>query len=346
MDTAKKTIFGNYLVASFIRVFIFTRKTLHYSTLVLQSDNISAKRIDPFLLSVYTTQSQMASPAVISVSKIKASDIQFTEPRKNKNGSVSIGFKYNKQNVQFRVPSVSFPGGLQRKENPNKDGSVTVSYTLSASMAGGDPYGAEHSADPSETAKMYNFMYDFQELIISTAVEQSLKWFGKKRSEDSIRDSFNKFISLSVDKTDNGWVPNGKYPPSLRMKLPVYDGKIAMEVIDSDDNDVPLSLDNLENIFAKGTSAKMVLQAQIYMVGQAFGVTWKPSYAQVIQRKKASARDYFKADEDDVEVDEEEQNEEEIEEVELQIPVANIPTSIPDEPASSDAKPARRRKVA
>jgi hypothetical protein len=292
----------------------------------------------------------MASPAVISVTKINASDIQFAEPRKNKNGGVSIGFKYNKQNVQFRIPSVSFPGGLQRKENPNKDGSVTVSYTLSASMNGGDPYGAEHSSDPSETAKMYNFMFDFQELIIKTAVEQSLKWFGKKRSEDSIRDSFNKFVSVSVDKTDNGWMPNGKYPPSLRMKLPVYDGKIAMEVIDSDDNDVPLSLDNLETVFAKGTSAKMVLQAQIYMVGQSFGVTWKPSYAQVVQRKKASARDYFKADEDDVEVDaeeeSEEQNEDEIEEVELQLPVASTPAPAPVEPASSDAKPARRRKVA
>jgi hypothetical protein len=240
---------------------------LNIACTLYESNYISAKRITLFFIFEYITQSQMASPAVISVSKINASDIQFAEPRKNKNGGVSIGFKYNKQNVQFRIPSVSFPGGLQRKENPNKDGSVTVSYTLSASMNGGDPYGAEHSADPSETAKMYNFMFDFQELIINTAVEQSLKWFGKKRSEDSIRDSFNKFVSVSVDKTDQGWMPNGKYPPSLRMKLPVYDGKIAMEVIDSDDNDVPLSLDNLrcylEAFIRSGCSAQEGIRSRL-----------------------------------------------------------------------------------
>lgn len=248
----------------------------------------------------------MAAPAVVNVTKISASDIQFAEPRRNKNGGVSIGFKYNNQNVQFRIPLVSFPGGLQVKENPNKDGSVTLSYNLAASLNGGDPYGVERSTDMSDTAKLYNFLIEFQERVIKTAVEQSSKWFGKKRSEDSIRDSFNKFVSVSVDKTDDGWVPNGKYPPSLRMKLPVYDGKVAMEAIDNEENDMLLTADNLTSVFPKGSSAKLVLQAQIYMVGQSFGVTWKPTYAQVYQRKRATARDFFRRDEDDAEEDVEE----------------------------------------
>jgi len=250
-----------------------------------------------------STTAEMAAPAVINVTKINASDVQFAEPRRNKNGGVSIGFKYNSQNVQFRIPQVTFPGGLNVKENPNKDGSVTVSYTMAASMNGGDPYGVEQSKETTDTAKLYNFMLDLQERVIRTAVDRSASWFGKKRSEDSIRDSFNKFVSCSVDKTENGWVPNGKYPPSLRMKLPVYDGKIAMEMIDSEDNDIVLTTDTLSTVFSKGSSAKLVLQAQIYMVGQSFGVTWKPTYGQVFQRKKQSARDFFKRDEDDAEVD-------------------------------------------
>lgn len=243
----------------------------------------------------------MAAPAVINVTKISASDIQFADVRKNKNGGSSVGFKLNNQNVQFRIPQVSFPGGLQVKENPNKDGSVTVSYNLSASMNGGDPYGQTRSEDVSDTGKLYNFMFDLQERIIQTAVERSTQWFGKKRSEDSIRDSFNKFVSVSVDKVDGAWVPNGKYPPSLRMKLPVYDGKVAMELIDGDENDVELNPGTLVGTFSKGSSAKLVLQGQIYFVGQSFGVTWKPSYGQIFQRKKATARDFFKRDEDDAE---------------------------------------------
>jgi hypothetical protein len=297
----------------------------------------------------------MASSAVINITKINASDVQFAEPRRNKNGGSSISFKYNNQNVQFRIPKVSFPGGLQVKENPNKDGSVTVSYNLSASMNGGDPYGSERSSDPSETAQMYNFMLDLQELIVKTAVEKSTLWFGKKRSEDSIRDSFNKFVSLSVDKTAEGtWVPNGKYPPSLRMKLPVYDGKIAFELIDSDDNDVPLTTDNLVTTFSKGSSAKLVLQGQIYMVGQSFGVTWKPQFGQIFQRKKASARDFFKRDEDDAEEAAEETADAadaadagETEQVDEETPVAPPVAAPVVAPVVAPAPaPARRRKVA
>lgn len=323
----------------------------------------------------------MAAPATVNVTKINANDIEFSDPKKNKNnGSVSIGLKYNKQNVQFRIPQITFPGGLLVKDNENKDGSVSTSYMLSASMTGGDPYNKDLSTDTSETAKMYNFMHVFEEHIINTAVKNSAKWFGKVRSADSIRDTFNRFISLSVDKIDGVWVPNGKYPPSLRLKLPVYDGKesdrkiIAMEAIDSDGNDIPLNVDNLTSVFSKGTSAKMILQASVYISGQGFGITWKPTYAQVYQRKKASARDFFKSDSDDEEKpaakpiaededDEEEEDEGQLaekddEEVEVHVPAPSVApsaplarthTSAPDVPAeesSSGAKPRRARKVA
>ncbi len=296
----------------------------------------------------------MAAPATINVTKINASDIEFSDPKKNKNGGVSIGLKYNKQNVQFRIPQVSFPGGLQVKENANKDGSVSTSYMLSASMNGGDPYNKEHSTESLDTAKMYNFMHDFEEHIINAAVKNSLKWFGKVRSADSIRDTFNRFISTSVDKVDGAWVPNGKYPPSLRLKLPVYDGKISMEAIDSSDNDIPLNVDNLINVFAKGTSAKLIVQASIYITGQGFGITWKPTYAEVHQRKRQTARDFFKRDEDDTEAasDKEEDEEEEAtvekddEEVDIHVPAPTSSTVTTAISGSGDAKPARRRKVA
>lgn len=296
----------------------------------------------------------MAAPATINVTKINASDIEFADPKKNqKNGSVSIGLKFNKQNVQFRVPLLAFPGGLQVKENENKDGSVSTSYMLSASMTGGDPYNKDHSEDPSDTAKTYNFMHDFEEHIIAAAVKNSAKWFGKVRSADSIRDTFNRFISLSVDKVDGVWVPNGKYPPSLRLKLPVYDGKVCMEAIDSEGNDIPLTVDNLTSVFSKGTSAKLILQASIYISGQGFGITWKPTYAEVHQRKRQTARDFFKRDADDTEVapaDEDDAEEEgggdEVHDAPAPTSSAPAPAPVDASAGSGDSKPARRRKIA
>jgi hypothetical protein len=241
----------------------------------------------------------MSAPAVVNICKINASDIVFGEVKRNAKGGVSIPFKYKGQNVQFRFPQFAFPGGCLTKDNENKDGSVSTSYTMSASLQGCDPYAQAVATGVDDVSKAYNFLREFQEAVIQAAVVNSAQWFGKKRGEESIRDSFNKFLSVSVDKTNDGWVPNGKYPPSLRFKLPVYDGKVSMDAIDADENDIVLQPSGLQDAFPKGCAAKMVASGSIYVIGQGFGLTWKPTYVQVTKRKRQTARDMFKDDEDD-----------------------------------------------
>jgi len=242
----------------------------------------------------------MAAPATVNVCKINASNITFSEVKKNKQGGGSVSFKYTNQNVQFRFPQFMFPGGVLVKENQNKDGSFTTSYTMSASLHGCDPYGAEPAAGTDDVQKAYNFLREFQEAVIKAAADNSPKWFGKKREIGSIRDSFNKFLSVSVENTAEGWVPNGKYPPSLRFKLPVYDGKVSMDIIDDEENDVILkSPSDLPEAFGKGCSANIIAQGSIYIIGQAFGLTWKPSFVKVSKRRRQTARDLFREDQDD-----------------------------------------------
>jgi hypothetical protein len=301
----------------------------------------------------------MAAPAVVSVSKISASDIQFSEPKINKQGGKSIAFKYRSQNVQFRFPLLGFPGGVLMKENENKDGSTSISYTMSASLQGCDPYGRDPATGTDEVSKSYNFLRDFQEAVIQAAVANSAAWFGKKRGEESIRDSFNKFLSVSVDKTNDGWVPNGKYPPSLRFKLPVYDGKVSMDVIDSEDNTIALAPTELQGALPKGSQAKIIAQGSIYIIGQGFGLTWRPSMMQVFKRQRKTAREYFKEDQEDGEDAVEvptggakaafaEEEAEETEGVEESAPAPTPTASLPvvEAPSSSVKKPAVRRKVA
>jgi len=242
----------------------------------------------------------MAAPATVNVCKINASNITFSEVKKNKQGGGSVSFKYTNQNVQFRFPQFMFPGGVLVKDNQNKDGSVTTSYTMSASLHGCDHYAAEPAAGTDDVQKAYNFLREFQEAVIKAAVDNSPKWFGKKREIGSIRDSFNKFLSVSVDNTAEGWVPNGKYPPSLKFKLPVYDGKVCTDIIDDEDNDVVLkSPSDLPDAFGKGCAASIIAQGSIYIIGQAFGLTWKPSFVKVSKRRRQTARDLFREDQDD-----------------------------------------------
>jgi hypothetical protein len=133
-----------------------------------------------------------------------------------------------------------------------------------------------------------------------------------------------------------------------------------MEVIGEDGVDIPLQPSGLQEAFPKGCAAKIVAQGSIYVIGQGFGLTWKPSYVQVSKRKRQTARDMFKEDVDDSEApavvvggakaafDEEEDEDAEAEETEeAPTPTASAAAPAPaPAPVSAAPAPARRRKVA
>jgi len=133
-----------------------------------------------------------------------------------------------------------------------------------------------------------------------------------------------------------------------------------MEVIGEDGVDIPLQPNGLQEAFPKGCAAKIVAQGSIYVIGQGFGLTWKPTYVQVTKRKRQTARDMFKEDVDDSEdvpvpvvggakaaFDEEEDEDAEAEETEeAPTPTASAPAPAPAPVSAAAPAPARRRKVA
>jgi hypothetical protein len=112
-------------------------------------------------------------------------------------------------------------------------------------------------------------------------------------------------VSPSVEKQGAEWVPNGKYPPSFRMKVPVYDGKVNMDAVDMANRPIVLSTDNLETVFPKRMEARFIVSPSIYVSGQGFGVTWRISYAQVSAQQRVTAAQLFDAEEEDVGEEEE-----------------------------------------
>jgi hypothetical protein len=146
-------------------------------------------------------------------------------------------------------------------------------------------------------SKLYNFLLDLQEKLIQAATENSTKWFGKKRGEESIRDSFNdrSILSVSSDKNGDEYVPNGKYPPSFRLKIPVYDGRIAMDAVDASTKPIFLTVDSLRSVFPKGVAANLIVSGSVYIIGQSFGVTWRVTMAQVFPQTRLTAASAFEA---------------------------------------------------
>jgi hypothetical protein len=151
-----------------------------------------------------------------------------------------------------------------------------------------------HGAEAGSSGKLYNFLLDLQEGVLQHATKNAKKIFGKERSLEVLRDTMKSFISPSVEKVNGEWVPTGKYPPSLKMKVPVYGGDVAMDVTDHMGKRVEIDIDNLASVFPKRCEASIVVSPSIYVTGTGFGVTWRITYAKVSPPQRTTAADVFR----------------------------------------------------
>jgi hypothetical protein len=284
----------------------------------------------------------MSTAAIVSVSTLDASKVSFGDIRMNKAGGKTVPIKYNGQSLQIRIPKSTYPMGINIRETDN--GST---YQMALTLKGCDVY-AKDKAGPEagEFGSLYNFLLDMQNKLLDVATANSAKWFGRSRDRAVLEDLMKQFISPSVEKVNGEWVPSGKYPPSFRMKVPVYDGQVSMDVADSTGKPVAVDLENISAIFPKRVEASIVVTPSVYVSGQGFGVTWRITHARVAPPQRLTAAQVF-ADEIEEETNapvsaaaafEEEESPSE--------PPA--PAPVPVEQPTPAAKPAgnRRRQVA
>lgn len=277
---------------------------------------------------------------ILSPNNIDTSKISFVVGPAKPNRSPSVNMKHSGQSFQLRLPAkVLLSGGLWTQVD-EKTGAK--SYSISVPLKGCDEYGVTRSTDGSDTGALYNLLHDLEELTIQQALENSTKWFGKKRSLEAIRDSFSKIVKVSTDMVNGERVPNGKYPPSFRVKLPVYDGSVKADIADGNGNPIYATPDSLSSVFPKGVSASLVISGSVYTIsGGSFGITWRLTFARVYPQSKLTAKDVFK---DEVPEDEEEDAPEQsaAPAVESQAVEESAPA---EEPAQAE-KPVSRRKKA
>ena len=232
----------------------------------------------------------MATIAIVSSSNLDISKISFGDIRLNKAGGKSVPIKFNGQPLQIRLEKSTYPMGVNVKDNENG-----TSYTMSLTLKGCDPYAKDRAGpEVGSVGNVYNFLQDLQLKVLDSAEVNSVKWFGKTRSRSVLEDTMKQFISPSVEKVNGEWVASGKYPPSLKMKVPVYDGRVAMDVTDSTGRPVEVTTDNLQHVFPKRVEASVVVSPGIYVSGQGFGVTWRVSYAKVSPPQRTTAADIFR----------------------------------------------------
>jgi len=277
----------------------------------------------------------MSTNAIVFSHNANVDSVTLSEVKVNKQGGKSITLKYDNQPFQLRLPRMKVPGGLIVREDAS---SGNISYSLITSLKGCDPYAKERSTD-DESGPLYNFLLDLQEKIIRVATDNSAKWFGKKRSEESIRDSFKSMLSVSTDKVENEYVPNGKYPPSFRLKVPVYDGRVSMDVVDAKTMPYHLTVDSLRSVFPKYVEANLIVSGSIYIIGQSFGVTWRITFAQVFPPSRVTAASLFKEEVPEI-------PESALAEVPDDVPASQSIQDVPEMTHTANATASRKRRPA
>jgi hypothetical protein len=251
---------------------------------------------------------KMASLLTVQARNLNAKNVSFVMGPAKANRGPPINLKYgegdSKQNFQILLPKAAVRLMVRQDEKTGR-----TDYTLSYPLAGCDPYGRDRADESSETGKLYNFLLDLEESIIQEAITQNGKWFGKKRTDATIRESFNRIIGVSTDKIDGEKVPNGKYPPSLRIKIAIYDGQVSIDkqgIIDEKGKDIYVTPDTLPAVFPNNTQAKLAIVGSAYVInGTSFGISFKLRAAQVFPVSRVNAVSLFMAEEDDAGIESE-----------------------------------------
>jgi len=267
---------------------------------------------------------------IVNVRNFDVNRLTFVVGPKKAGRMPSINMKYDGQPFNLRFPNKMSVRMWTRTD----DKTGNTSYTLSTNMKGCDPYARERATGTSDVDALYNLIvFDLKEKILSTAEEKSKEWFGKKRERAGLLDAFKDMYRVSADRIDGEYVPNGKYPPSITLKLPVYDNKVSTDVINDTGNPVYLTPDTLGKVFENNVEVNMVASPSLYIIaGGSFGITWRLNYAQVFQRSRLTAASVFTTEEETGEETQATETQEE-DSVRPSTPVESSPAPAPSAPA-------------
>tara|TARA_A100001011_G_scaffold339536_1_gene371052 strand:+ start:2044 stop:2961 length:918 start_codon:yes stop_codon:yes gene_type:complete len=205
--------------------------------------------------------------AIVSANEFSPADaMMYTKVKINSVGGKSIGIinSNTKRSLMVSTP-IMLNWGVNVFDNPNG----TKSYSLSLQFPR-----EEFSTD--STNELLNMLKDMESKILDDAVENSKDWFGKSQSREVVEAFWNPI--LKYPKNQETQEPDTTRAPTLKVKLPMWDGVYKFELFDMENN---LLIPNEEGrspdmVIQKASNIACVIQCGgIWMANGNFGVSWK-----------------------------------------------------------------------
>ena len=157
------------------------------------------------------------------------------------------------------------------------DGSDKKSYDMSLQFPS-----AEYLRE--DTSAFLENMKKLDTYIKEQACLNSKAWFGKVQSAEVVDAFWTPILKYPKDKTTGE--PDHSKSPTLRVKIPFWDGQFKCEIYNVQRELVfPKPNTNILDVVPKGSEVKVMLQCGgIWFAGGKFGVTWKP-YQMIVKPK-------------------------------------------------------------
>lgn len=208
--------------------------------------------------------SQIVIPSEFSVNE----SIIYTKPKVNNSGGKSIGIinSQSKKSLLVQTPLL-MNWGVNVYENPTGN-----SYDISLQFPRD-----EFMNDSARS--LLSMLCEFEDKIKNDAKTNSREWFGKQNMSAEVLDALWSPM-LKYPKDQSTGEPDKTRSPTLKIKLPVWDGEYKFELYDINDKQlIPCEEEEQrppEDFIKKGSNIACIIQCGgIWFANGKFGVTWK-----------------------------------------------------------------------
>jgi hypothetical protein len=214
--------------------------------------------------------SKANTPIVLTVNDWDTCGIRYMQPKVNDRGAKSVNLISTQTNRSLALQSPSMmTWGIAAftDEKGESDGKHTLSLNFPNAQY----------ANPATNQFLAKFKA-FEDQILDDAVKNSELWFGETMSRDVLKHMYFPSLKYTKDKVTKKIDPTK--PPSIRAKVPNYDGRWSVEIYDTSSkllfpdhanpNVTPIDL------VPKQSNVVAVLQCGgLWFGGKGWGVTWK-----------------------------------------------------------------------
>jgi hypothetical protein len=212
--------------------------------------------------------------------------ITFSDVKTNKYGGKSVYINYDGGKLRIQTPKMKLPYGLIEDEIRDKttDEVTGTKYSLNLSFSGMEQTedNSLDSRDLNNCKKIKDFhsmIKQIEEKVIEQCKNNSMAYIRQKNaSSDICRALFHENIRVSRDKETGE--PDGKWPDTIKIKIPFWEGVFKSEIYDENRQEV-----DLKEYIIKGVRTVSLIECTgIWFVGGKYGIGWKLVQSQVKYR--------------------------------------------------------------